>query len=331
MIKEFNKILEEQGIVSFVYKFDQVLTKKISAAVLGQEDYSTLGNSRIGGLPDLPKLWNYPIYKNNKFPRFIAQINFDEFEHTNNLLPKSGIMYFFEGSTDNNEIVILYTTEKANLETKQIPVERKPFYLVDYGDDDYDEGIYTYESFRVKYQENYQFKDYSITKELENEHPEIYHKILYRITQSEFTDIADAELLGVHPYEDMTQVFYLSDCGLGTLNWFSWLFVDDNYPQYREAKMKIIQDELEGKTKPNGIYNKVGRDNYLKKQLEDLETFDRNRDFHKVQVNNIIHLFSVKSLGTMMWSDAGTVSYYIKIDDLKAMSFNKIFVDTWSS
>ncbi|MEO6760096.1 MAG: DUF1963 domain-containing protein, partial [Saprospiraceae bacterium] len=86
--------MEEQSTVNFAYEFVQIFTKKITATVIQQEDYSTLGSSRIGGLPDLPKSWNYPIYANNRFPRFIAQINFDEFEHTNNLLPESGIMYF---------------------------------------------------------------------------------------------------------------------------------------------------------------------------------------------------------------------------------------------
>ena len=48
-------------------------------------------------------------------------------------------------------------------------------------------------------------------------------------------------------------------------------------------------------------------------------------------MNKIIHLFSVSSVGNMIWSDGGNLSYFINIDDLEDMCFDNLFVEIESS
>lgn len=79
----------------------------------------SLGLSKIGGNPDLPKNINIPTSKNNELMNFIAQINLEEtsFFDKNNLLPKKGLLSFFSNK-DFTECSIIYSNEK--LERKDI-------------------------------------------------------------------------------------------------------------------------------------------------------------------------------------------------------------------
>lgn len=66
----------------------------------GDDDYSSVGNTRFGGDPDLPKDWQWPAhqhYSELRYSNFIAQINFAELPHLSQPtgLPDCGILYLF--------------------------------------------------------------------------------------------------------------------------------------------------------------------------------------------------------------------------------------------
>lgn len=88
----------------------------------GKEDYAKIGNSRIGGKPDLPKQLNYPIFENG-FYEFILQINLETDKIDN--LPSKGLLSIFYGSLDKNEAIGYYFDTIENLEPKQIPTSAK--------------------------------------------------------------------------------------------------------------------------------------------------------------------------------------------------------------
>lgn len=70
----------------------------LSVIATGTDDYSTLGNTRFGGEPDLPTDAQWPNDpENGRFSNFIAQINFSEFPVVvgDDVLPKRGILYVF--------------------------------------------------------------------------------------------------------------------------------------------------------------------------------------------------------------------------------------------
>jgi len=72
-----------------------------------EDDYSEKGNTRFGGLPDLPPNFTWPsIYveppyhnavnkKAGQLCEFIAQINLYEFRGMSDYLPRKGMLYFF--------------------------------------------------------------------------------------------------------------------------------------------------------------------------------------------------------------------------------------------
>jgi len=61
-----------------------------------QEETVAIGSSKMGGVPDLPDSFEYPIYKGNPL-HFIAQFNLSDLQNVgmDHNLPKTGMLYFF--------------------------------------------------------------------------------------------------------------------------------------------------------------------------------------------------------------------------------------------
>lgn len=87
-----------------------------------KEDYQQIGNSRIGGKPDMPKNMNYPLFSNGLY-EFILQLNLNE--NPVQGLPDKGILSIFYGSLDNNEAIGYYFENLNDLELKEIPTSNK--------------------------------------------------------------------------------------------------------------------------------------------------------------------------------------------------------------
>jgi len=114
-----------------------------------------VGQSKIGGKPDLPKIYNWPVFEDDDEERktpltFIAQFNIGEFKHLDylNLLPDSGILYLFmyfltDGAQDeysdggNEEWIRLlhYDGDLSDLKPTSIPKRLKE------EDDEYCVGV----------------------------------------------------------------------------------------------------------------------------------------------------------------------------------------------
>jgi len=93
-----------------------------------EDDYSQIGNTRFGGLPDLPPNFTWPSIftgepgeyrvneKAGKLCEFIAQINLYEFSGMSDYLPRKGMLYFF---VDNHfwerALVFYYDGDVKNL------------------------------------------------------------------------------------------------------------------------------------------------------------------------------------------------------------------------
>ena len=87
-----------------------------------EEDYEKVGNSRIGGKPDLPRGMNYPIFENG-FYEFILQINLKD--NPIQELTNKGLLSIFYGNLDNNEATGYYFEDISELEIKEIPKDEK--------------------------------------------------------------------------------------------------------------------------------------------------------------------------------------------------------------
>ena len=85
----------------------------------GKEDYTTIGNSRMGGKPDLPRGMDYPVFING-FYEFILQLNLNDFKI--NGLPQKGIISIFYGNFIKNEAKVYYFENIDDLELKEVPI-----------------------------------------------------------------------------------------------------------------------------------------------------------------------------------------------------------------
>jgi len=88
----------------------------------GIEDYSKIGNSRLGGRPDLPIQMEYPIFDNG-FYEFILQINLSHCKIEG--LPTSGLFSIFYGNLDKSEAIGYHFKDNEQLETKEVPTHMK--------------------------------------------------------------------------------------------------------------------------------------------------------------------------------------------------------------
>ena len=101
------------------------------------DEYEVIATSRFGGLPDLPDSIKWPEV-NGKKMKFITQINLEDLNEfdTSNLLPESGMLYFFIDKdnyyipmADKKFWKVLYTDDLLNL--KRIKLAKKER-LLDY-------------------------------------------------------------------------------------------------------------------------------------------------------------------------------------------------------
>jgi uncharacterized protein YwqG len=107
-------------------------------------NYSEIGNSRFGGLPDLPDDLAWPIFKDEHLI-FQGQINLRDIQSIDARLPRKGIIYLFLGDNEQSYDVqteILYCPDESKARKGKLPEDYNPMYE----DEDYFESPY-----RVKF------------------------------------------------------------------------------------------------------------------------------------------------------------------------------------
>ena len=137
--------LEQAMAAPELQPYQQGLTElaraSVAFATTEKDDYSGKGNSRFGGLPDLPAGISYPSFQdyegNEKGMQFIAQINCADIAQLQDYLPRTGILYFFlEDLEDTAPQVIYYNGDLSTLQSaSQLDITED--YIYDQG------GIYT--------------------------------------------------------------------------------------------------------------------------------------------------------------------------------------------
>jgi hypothetical protein len=108
--------LEEQiarhGLEAVAGDIRSLARESIHLATAGPDDYSRTGNTRLGGVPDLPEGMAWPTVGQRKGSRhlaFLAQINLGELPRTvDDLLPHEGMLYFFSDSVGDADFVRVF-------------------------------------------------------------------------------------------------------------------------------------------------------------------------------------------------------------------------------
>ncbi|QUW28395.1 MULTISPECIES: YwqG family protein [Bacillus cereus group] len=95
MNKQIEVLIDKYGLthlkeelINTVFPCVKVLPK--------QEETVAIGSSKMGGIPDLPCAFEYPMHKGSPL-QFIAQFNLNDLQNIgmNHALPKTGMLYFF--------------------------------------------------------------------------------------------------------------------------------------------------------------------------------------------------------------------------------------------
>jgi uncharacterized protein YwqG len=93
--------------------------RSVALATTDPDDYGEVGNSRFGGLPDLPAGVDYPTFTNHegeqKGHQFIAQLNCAELAPHQAYLPRTGMLYFFITGQEDIRARVLHVPDAATL------------------------------------------------------------------------------------------------------------------------------------------------------------------------------------------------------------------------
>jgi uncharacterized protein YwqG len=102
---ELNDAISEYGLQSVSSQILAHAKECYAMVPQGEDGYSSIGNTRLGGDPDLPQSCAWPTDPDDddRFSNFIAQINFAELPalFAGNPLPTNGILYLFVRSMES--------------------------------------------------------------------------------------------------------------------------------------------------------------------------------------------------------------------------------------
>lgn len=109
---DYYKVLEDlvikHGLEDYKEKLFSISKPQLLISRVEKDNYDQIGNTRFGGYPDLPKDIEYPkminLHGNEKYLDFLCQLNLKDFTEYDLNLPKEGMLYFFSGQLNMNDI-----------------------------------------------------------------------------------------------------------------------------------------------------------------------------------------------------------------------------------
>lgn len=114
--KKLDKLLKQCSLTHIRGELLERSMPCIFAQTRTREKYSARGNSRIGGLPDLPPELPWPTIEKKPLS-FLCQIRLFDLRGLTHDLPRAGMLYFFlgdNGSANDVEVVVLHFSGKAS-------------------------------------------------------------------------------------------------------------------------------------------------------------------------------------------------------------------------
>lgn len=269
------------------------------------EDYSRLGNTRLGGLPDLPKDMEYP-HNENGYYNLLCQINFAEFENKLDKLPEKGILYIFNGHESEDDYFTYFSKSTENLEKKYPPTGMKNL------NEEYKSTFY--DGLKVRFEIEHLFGEtqYDVYEFDKDKYQALF----------ESNSCFESHILGRS--KDSIETAYLYLKGFDTLKYEIPLDIESRV-FYQKQIDSCLNECL---SQPKSLCPI----DYEKKK-EQLLKFDSEKEIHFNNYNKVTCLIGLESLERLewMWSDSGFKYVYILDEDLQNENFNNLLVETWSS
>lgn len=127
LMKSINAYWKNKEIKPYRAALSKLLKKSVGFALGDEDRYQTIGEHRIGGMPDLPHTVPYPTFYRDEGKtynyEFIAQINCGAIAPLQNYLPRTGVLYFFLSTVhelydeENAGKVIYFDGEMSSLQS----------------------------------------------------------------------------------------------------------------------------------------------------------------------------------------------------------------------
>lgn len=134
-------VIADQNLQLYRQGLTELARKSVAIVTTDEDHYEQKGNSRFGGLPDLPAGTSYPSFTSydgsSKGLQFISQLNCADVAHLQDYLPRTGILYFFIRDQDDFEPLVMYYDGDMSLLQSARALDITEDYIFD------DRGIYT--------------------------------------------------------------------------------------------------------------------------------------------------------------------------------------------
>ncbi|MDZ7936028.1 MAG: YwqG family protein [Emticicia sp.] len=141
LLKPVLDVIKKNRLTDYQADLLALAKKTVGFKQTGLENYEKIGNTRFGGMPDLPKSIKYPKFKYDydkttyKY-EFIAQINCEEIASLQDYMPRKGMLYFFLSSLhffgveDNFKLVqvLFYDGEEELISGKKLKFKNEDYY-----------------------------------------------------------------------------------------------------------------------------------------------------------------------------------------------------------
>ena len=120
------KAVENPILSKYTAALEKLALKAVCLKTTEPDAYAATGNTRFGGLPDLPPGEAYPswqyTYQDEKVDHhyiFIGQLNCEELAPYQDYLPRKGILYFFLEDEEEFGCKVMYHPNTAELQSAQ--------------------------------------------------------------------------------------------------------------------------------------------------------------------------------------------------------------------
>lgn len=320
--QHFDALIDKYGFSSTKEQFFAVAQNCIYLAGETPDEYQRIGNCRLGGVPDVPKGFEWPDQMS-----FIAQLNLQEVARydVNKILPDRGMLYFFLGD-DEEANDVPFRVLWAGVATTELVQALPPQGYNSINSDEYEGGDVNviYDPFELSLKQSISlpcFADHYRDALFENE-PDIETENLYNALCDELEPQKANKAMGLHQL-----LGHDSACNpsADVLACYKALDMDPDFFWIDLAKADELIAELENRDPNDSHYNRLletrrEQRNYIEKVGND-KIIDLRK--HVYEWALLLELDSDLNAG-MCFRDAGTIHIMTRKEDLAKRDFNRV-------
>ena len=304
------KFLQSANVSKEIIDIILKTVKPAYEVIIGEpENYLSVGNSRMGGMPDLPESISYP-FNHLGFPyQLVVQLNLEDFQMiVVPNLPKTGILYVFMDTSTYKHKIIYYDNHLNDL--KKITYELsifKTYHL-------------PFDSFKIKFEPVNTIDD-NLLKILLRNDLSIDYEILQNNLLKESTRFGGNEYspLGSFKIDGLCFKSNLSDLEHKMYNYNLHYDGIDTIEQY-EKSFNVIDNLNDAQ--------KVDYFNRKKEELISAQKFVNNRGYYQELLNKWHTLFICQSENKCFeWGSPSFLAFYIHEDDILNLNFSNTYLN----